>query len=333
MPDFGQVVGYPGLVLVYLLLHLLAGALFFSRKWNKPFFRAVMESAGREIDRRLNREGRASQELFVRGFVACFIIGVSAFIIGLALESIAVHGYGWIGLLVFLSLNVSAMGPIRMMRQALQSLHEKNLKKATQIVQPFAQDDLANADAHTIARRALESSAASLNDFFVAPIFWFLLLQTPGLAVYSALTALYGVFGQEDSRHRAFGAAVRVSEAILNYVPARLTAIFIAFGALFVSKSSPLKGLFTAFAQSKKIRPVNRGILVAAMAGGLGITLGGPIKHNNNYTASHGWVGPEGSSAKASEEDVKRGMVLHFTVFLGVFCVMSFLTMARLYIS
>lgn len=323
MAHFGQFVGFTGIALVFLFLHLLSAAFFRKSAARKPFFRTVMENAGFEMDRRLNRAGRTPQDLAVRGGVACAIIALSSFIIGVAVDRVAVHAYGWVAVLAFMALNVSSMGVLRMARLAAARLKENDVAGASKLVQPFARDDLSKADAHTVSRRALEALAIALNDSLVAPLFWFLLLGSPGMAVYVGMSALADAFGREDARHAMFGAPVRTIARILDYVPSCLTAFLLSLAALFVSKSNPVRGFRTALSQSGLFRPAQRGLVIAAAAGALGVTLGGPIKHNNEYTAPHGWVGPRDSSARLKAEDVQRGAMLHFIVFLCFFALVA----------
>lgn len=325
MAHFGQVAGSAGLVLVFLFLHLLSAVFFRKARARKPFFRTVMENAGAEIDRRLNRAGRTPQDLAARGAVACAIIALSAFVIGMAVERVAVHGYGWIAVPVFMALCASSMGALRMARLAAARLKENDVAAAAEIVQPFARDDVSKADAHTVSRRAVEALAVALNDGLVAPLFWFLLLGAPAMAVYVGMSALAEAFGREDSRHAMFGAPVRAIVKVLDYIPSCLSAFLLSLAALFVSKSNPLRGFSTAFSQSGRVRPVLRGLVIAAAAGALGVTLGGPIKHNEDYTAPHGWVGPKDSSARLTAADVQRGAMLHFIAFLCVFALAAVL--------
>jgi adenosylcobinamide-phosphate synthase len=319
----GQFVGAPGIVLIFLFLHLLSAAFFRKSAAAKPFFRTLMESAGAEMDRRLNRAGRTPQDLAVRGGVACALIALSAFVIGIAVDRVAVHAYGWVVLPPFLALNVSSMGVLRMARLVAGKLKENDAAGAAKIAQPFARDDLAKADAHTISRRALEALAIALNDSLVAPLFWFLLLGAPGVAVYVAASALADAFDRQDARHAMFGAPARTLARILDYAPSCLTAFLLSLAALFVSKSNPLRGFATALSQSARFRPAHRGLVIAAAAGALGVTLGGPIKHNDEYTAPHGWVGPKESSARLKAGDIERGAMLHFIVFLCVFAIVA----------
>lgn len=295
-----------GTLIVFFILHLLAGALLPYRIGQKPFLWSLMESAGAEMDRRLDRAGRGAGELIVRGFVTLAIMGLFAWLIGMAVERAGVYPYGWLAGVFFLSLCVSAMPDLKMMRGMIDALNKKDLKSAAAFVQPFYAEDLAKADAHTLVRRALELSAGRLNDWLVAPSLYFAAFGARGLALYVAFTAMFHAFGA--ARQKPFAVGARTAQNILNFIPARLTAILIVLGALFVSRSNPWRALKTAAAQAGNDSVMNRGWPLAALAGGLGVTLGG--------TGNAGWIGPKGSSAKLAAADLQRGAMLHFVVFV-----------------
>lgn len=313
LPQLMTWIGASGIALVFVLLHLLTG-LFMPAK--PPFLWHLVERAGEEIDRRLNKPERGMRALFYRGLGVAAVMAVFGLLIGAAFENIRRYDYGWIAVLALLFMTVNLMGLLRVMQQVAGKLEAGDAKAAAQILQPFVKDDVAGADTHTLARRAIETSAISLNNFFIAPLFWFVLFKTPGLAVYVMTLALYDAYGSNDSKHMMFGGIIRGLERALDYIPARITALLIIVASLFVSRANPARGLSIAMGQARQYRSVNRGWLVAAMAGGLGVTLGGPLRHRRGYTLEHGWIGPAKSSAKVTSADVRRAAMLHFVVLL-----------------
>lgn len=310
------------ILIIFLLAHLLTGAAAGLRASVRPLYWSLIENAGLEIDRRLNRDGKDTSEIALRGVVVAVVMCGIGFLIGTAVIKIAHHPYGWIANLVFLSCCISLMGPLALSRNVGNHLFKRELKKAGARLQPYVREDLSKLDDHALVRKALEVSAWKLNQYFVAPIFWFLLMGAQGLAVYVTFAALQEAFGTDDPRHIIFGGLVRGIEKFLNYIPARITAILIVVAALFVSRSNPVRAVQTMYHQSSKYLSVNKGPVVAAMAGALGVTLGGSIKHNNG-TAAHGWVGPKGSSAQATMADLHRGILIQFVVFLLGFALLG----------
>lgn len=309
----GSALGHAGLALVFLLLHLLCWPLI---RPSAPFLWQLAEKAGEEIDRRLNRDSRSPRELFYRGLLVAVLMISFGVVIGKAAGSAAMHPFGWLVTLVLLSLSVSVMGPLKLLRLVAVAKDEKSRKQAATLLQPLLKDDLGGADEYTLARRAIEVGALGVNKFFVAPLFWFILTGPVGLGVYVMIAALYDAYGVNDSRHLMFAGIVRGLEKALDFVPARIAALLIALAAVFVSRAAPLEGLRIAFTQAGKYRSTNRGWLIAAMAGGLGVTLGGPLRHRRGHTIEHGWIGPAKASARIQSPDVQRAALMQIVAFL-----------------
>lgn len=126
-----------------------------------------------------------------------------------------------------------------------------------------------------IRRAVLETLAENLSDGIVAPMFYLLLLGLPGLALYKTANTLDSMVGYKNARYLHFGrVAARVDDAV-NFLPARLTAW------LMVLLAGPL-GLDGAGARrilqrdGHKASSPNAGRPEAALAGALGVQLGGP---------------------------------------------------------
>jgi adenosylcobinamide-phosphate synthase len=81
--------------------------------------------------------------------------------------------------------------------------------------------------------------------------------------------------------------------------------------------------LTTAFQQAGNYRSIYAGWPVAAMAGGLGVTLGGPLRYENGFIMENKWIGSKESSARLSVADLKRAALLYFVFFL---CVVVFIS-------
>ena len=308
-------------ILVFLIGHLILGAVFKPRGVEKPLFYMMMEQAARDVDRRLNREGRLPGELMARGVVAAGVMLAMSMLVGVAVSRIATHTYGFLAVFLFLGSCASVMGSLHLLRKVAHLLSQGDTTKAAAALQPFCQDDLTPADAFTLARRALETSAVRLNRYFVAPLLFFFFFRSEGVAFYVACMAMHDAYGLGDKAHVMFAAPIRALERVVDFIPARLTGVFIAFAALFVSKGrNPFSTLALMIQQSAYYTPANTGWLIAAEAGALGVTLGGAVRHNNE-TVERKWLGKEGDSARLGAQDVVRASLLHFVVFLLVFCV------------
>ena len=88
--------------------------------------------------------------------------------------------------------------------------------------------DTAAMDAPAVARAAIESAGENFSDGVIAPAFWFALLGLPGILIYKAVNTADSMIGYRTERHADFGWAAARLDDVLNWVPARLTAMLIA---------------------------------------------------------------------------------------------------------
>ena len=121
-----------------------------------------------------------------------------------------------------------------------------------------------------ICRAAVESIAENTSDATVAPLFYGALAGAPGLLGYRAVNTLDAMVGYRSPRYRNFGWASARTDDVANLAPARLTAVLA--GIL-----SGRPGLAArAVRSTAHLHPSpNAGVVEAAFAGALGISLGG----------------------------------------------------------
>ena len=123
-------------------------------------------------------------------------------------------------------------------------------------------------------RATVESLAENLSDGIIAPLF-FLFAGGPVAAIaYKAINTLDSMIGYRDARYLYFGRAAAKIDDVANYIPARLSAVCIAAAAAFTTGRPP-PALRICLADARKHLSPNAGFPEAAMAGALGVELGG----------------------------------------------------------
>jgi adenosylcobinamide-phosphate synthase len=312
-----------GVLLLFFVAHLLAGAAAPYVRGYRPPLTALMEMAGLALERRLNRAGRSPGQLMWRGVFVVALLGLAGGAAGIGMAALATREYGWAAELVLLSLCVSVMAPLKTLRVVLRALDKEDVKLAAYALSPYVEEDISRLDAHGLVRRALEFAAVGLNRFCVAPVLFFAVLHAAGLAWIVAALAMYEAFGAAEPERLHFGRAIRKIEWVLNYIPARVTVALMLLASVFVPGATPVRGLKTAWTQARFYTPGNNGCLVAAMAGSLGVTLGGRILRRTNYVIENKWIGPAGSTAQTTVTDLQRGAMLMFVSYLWLIVAVS----------
>ena len=130
-------------------------------------------------------------------------------------------------------------------------------------------------DQDKVLRASLEALSESTCDGIVAPLFYLFLGGVPLAMAYKAVSTLDSMIGYRTERYFYFGKfAARLDDA-MNFIPARLTALFMVIATLAVRLNSA-RALRVAWRDHAKHLSPNAGYPEAALAGAFGIRLGGP---------------------------------------------------------
>ena len=149
-----------------------------------------------------------------------------------------------------------------------------DLAGARSALPALAGRDPAALDAAGLARATVESVAENTSDAAVAPLFWGAVAGLPGLLGYRAVNTLDAMVGHRSTRYARFGWAAARMDDVANWAPARLTAALTVVGAPLVGGSS--EGALRTWLRDGAAHPSpNSGRCEAALAGGLGLRLGG----------------------------------------------------------
>ena len=117
----------------------------------------------------------------------------------------------------------------------------------------------------------VESVAESTNDSFIAPLFYFLLLGVPGAIGYRVVNTLDAMIGYHG-RYEYLGKFAGKLDDILNYIPARLTALLLVLAA-FLSRRNGRLSWQVAVTEHGQTESPNAGWPMAAVAGALNVQL------------------------------------------------------------
>ena len=167
-------------------------------------------------------------------------------------------------------------------------------------------------DADGVARATLESVAENTSDAVVAPLFWGAVAGIPGLLAYRAINTMDAMVGYRNPRYRLFGWAAARLDDVANWVPARVA------GGLAAAAAPLVGGRWQDAAkavreQSGHHPSPNGGVVEAAFAGALGITLGG----RNTYGGVEEDRGELGFGPAPTPADLIRANRLALAVSAG----------------
>lgn len=213
----------------------------------------------------------------VAGITAALVLVVTGGAAGLLIERLA---NGWSGAIAIVLIATTGL--------AQRSLHDHvaavkrplsagDMEGARAALSGIVGRDTAVLDTPGMAAAATEALAESFCDGIVAPAFWFLLLGLPGLFAFKCISTADSMVGHLDARYLQFGwASARLDDA-LNWVPARLAGALICLSAC--------KGWRIMWRDARNHLSPNAGWPESAMAGALGVRLGGGAAYDGEWIA------------------------------------------------
>lgn len=159
----------------------------------------------------------------------------------------------------------------RVGREMDHHLRHSDLASAQALIPSLCSRDPHSLDTEGVIRATVESLTENTSDATVGALFWGGIAGLPGLVWYRATNTLDAMVGYRSDRYRNFGwASARMDDAA-NYLPARLTAFLTA-----VLKPTKVHDIVRVCRRDAPAHPSpNAGVVEAACAGALGITLGG----------------------------------------------------------
>lgn len=152
-----------------------------------------------------------------------------------------------------------------------------NLGEARESVAMIVGRDSASLTEPEIVRATVETIAESTSDGIVAPLVYLTLGGAPLGLAYKAINTLDSMVGHRDARYEHFGWASARMDDVMNWIPARLTGTFIALASgLATGQWHRVRESWYILHRDGDNHPSpNSGRPEAAMAGALGIQLGG----------------------------------------------------------
>ena len=155
--------------------------------------------------------------------------------------------------------------------KAIQANEVEEAKKYSH----FSRRDSKNLNGSQMSSAVIESMAENLIDFKLSPMLSFALFGVTGAIAFRAINTLDGMVGFKDKEHINTGWFSANLDTVVNYIPTRLTALFMIVAAAILGKDAK-NAWKIAHRDHKKTPSRNHGWPMAAMAGALRIQLEKP---------------------------------------------------------
>jgi len=113
-------------------------------------------------------------------------------------------------------------------RCVADSIEAGDVQGARALLPSLVGRDPNGLDETEMARAVVESVAENSVDAVIAPALWALIGGAPGALGYRAANTMDAMVGHRSPRYRRFGTAAARLDDVLNWVPARVTALLVA---------------------------------------------------------------------------------------------------------
>ena len=173
-------------------------------------------------------------------------------------------------LMIYWGLAIRGLGD-----ETLRAAEAADLPSARRELAMIVGRDTAGLDRPAIDRACLETIGENTNDAVVAPLFWLAIAGPGGFWAYKAINTLDSMVGYRNARYRYLGWASARLDDLANLVPARLTWLLIALAAVLLGERFG-EAFRVGWRDGRKHPSPNAGWGEAAIAGALGVQLGGP---------------------------------------------------------
>lgn len=158
--------------------------------------------------------------------------------------------------------------------EVYHALEKKDITRARKKLSLIVGRDTDNLERREVVRATVETVAENIVDGVISPLFYAFLGGAPLALAYKAVNTLDSMVGYKNELYKDFGWASARIDTLANFIPARVSILFLSLASLFAGKDA-LSSWRIARRDGRKNPSLNSGIPEAAIAGALGVRLGG----------------------------------------------------------
>ena len=159
-------------------------------------------------------------------------------------------------------------------KKVYDALKEGNLEKSRYAVSMIVGRDTQNLTEEGVTKAAVETVAENTSDGIIAPLFYMMIGGAVLGFAYKAVNTMDSMVGYKNERYQYFGTAAARLDDVLNYIPARLSALIMILASCLAGLNGKNAAKIYRRDRSKHASP-NSAHTEAVMAGALEIQLAG----------------------------------------------------------
>ncbi len=246
--------------------------------------------------------------------VACvvsFVFGLSHYLITTAFRLTPYFGFMVAAVMGYTA--IAARDLAGAAKKVLALLNDGDIIRARKELSLIVGRDTHDLNEQEIVRAAVETVSENTSDGVIAPLFY-MAIGGPALAMaYKAVNTCDSMLGYKNERYLHFGWAAARLDDVVNYIPARLTGVLLSVAALFVPGASWRRALHTSFRDGRNHPSPNSGYPEAAVAGALGVRLGGASTYGG-MASTKPYIGKD--DKVLAKKDIEKSILLMYSATL-----------------
>ncbi|WP_462247882.1 adenosylcobinamide-phosphate synthase CbiB [Ekhidna sp.] len=208
---------------------------------------------------------------------------------------------------------------IREGQAVFRTLKDEGLEAGRKRLSWIVGRDTSELSEQQIRTATLETLSENLSDGVIAPLFYYFILGVPGAIAYKMINTLDSMIGYKSDRFKDFGMFAAKLDDIANFIPSRITALF-----MLIVKGE-IKGLSFLIKEGKKHTSPNAGYPEAALAYILNCRFGGPNYYDGKLIEKP-FIG--NNQKIITDQDLNTAIYVNWAtsiLFILTYCVVFFI--------
>lgn len=211
---------------------------------------------------------------------------------------------GWLAVVIVSSTCLAVRSLHKESARVAAALQAGDLPMARRCLSYIVGRDTDRLEEQEIWRAVVETVAENTSDGIIAPLFWLTIGGPVAAMAYKAVSTLDSMVGYRNRRYIRMGWASARMDDLLNYIPARLSALLLIVAAPLAGCSASGAARITLRDRLKHPSP-NSGHPEAAAAGALRVRLGGAA----SYSGTPSWKECIGDQLQPLDASAYRRMI------------------------
>ena len=236
------------------------------------------------LEKRLRaRLPKTPQGELLGGAIVAFCLPVGTFLLTSLVCLGAARISPWLGLAVqmfWCGQALAAKGLAQESMNVHKELVKGDLPAARKAVSRIVGRDTQNLTAEGVTKAAVETVAENASDGVIAPLLYMLIGGAPLALTYKAINTMDSMVGYKNDRYLHFGRAAAKLDDVVNFFPARISALLMIGAAFLSGKSYNGRQAWRIWRRdSRKHASPNSAQTESVCAGALGIQLAGDASY------------------------------------------------------